>query len=149
MFGEQVGGDADRVGDDGEGWVDGTGGGEAGGVDDVEVVEIVGLAVGVEDAGVGVVAHATGAVLVADAFERDALLEVGMKRNRGVGVAGLLEDIDPASFEAVEGLDVVGSVGEPDFVRGGDLREGGFVDETGVSGAVRAGEAGGFGEGGG
>jgi hypothetical protein len=70
---------ADGVGDDGERGVDGAGGDEAGGVDDVEVVEVMGLAVGVEDAGGGVVAHAAGAVLVADAFEGDALLEVGVE----------------------------------------------------------------------
>ena len=61
-------GDADGVGDDGEGRIDGAGGDEAGGVDYVEIVEVVGFAVGVEDAGGWVVAHAAGAVLVAYAF---------------------------------------------------------------------------------
>ena len=105
---------ADGVGDDGEGWVYGAGGGEEAGVDDVEVVELVGLAVDVEDRRGGVVAEAEGAVLMADAFERDALFEVGVERDGGVGVASLLEDIDPAVLQALEALDVVGGVGELD-----------------------------------
>src|SRR5437867_1837387 len=49
----QMVGDAEGLGDDGEGGVDGGGGGEEGGVDDVEVVEVVGIAEGVEDGGGG------------------------------------------------------------------------------------------------
>ena len=105
---------ADGVGDDGEGGVDGAGGGEEAGVDYVEVFELVGFAVDVEDRGGGVVAEAEGAVLVADAFEGDALFEVGVEGDGGVGVAGLFEDVDPAIFESLEALGVVGSVGELD-----------------------------------
>jgi hypothetical protein len=72
----------------------------------------MGLAVRVEDAGRGIVAHAASAVLVADAFKRDALLEVSVEWNGGACVAGLLEDVDPTVFEALEGLDVVWRVGE-------------------------------------
>jgi len=72
----------------------------------------VGFAVGVEDRGGGVVAEADCSVLVAYSFEGDSLLEVGVERDGGVGVAGFLEDIDPAVFEAFEGLHVVGRVGE-------------------------------------
>ena len=50
-IGEEVVGDADGVGDDGEGWVYGAAGGEEACVDDVEVVEVVGLAIDVEDGG--------------------------------------------------------------------------------------------------
>ena len=79
----------------------------------------------VENAGSWIVTHAAGAVLVADAFDGDALLEIGVEGNGGAGVAGLLEDVDPAILETVEGFDVVGSVGELNpsgrqFVTGSD-----------------------------
>lgn len=67
-LGEQVVGYANGVGDDGQGWVDGGGGGEEAGVDYIEVVELVGFAVDVEDRGGGVVAKAERAVLVAYAL---------------------------------------------------------------------------------
>ena len=108
-------GDADGVGDDGEGRVDGAAAGEEAGVDYVEVVEVVGLAVDVEDGLFGVGAEAAGAVLVADAFEGDAFFEVGVEGDGAFGVAGLFEDVDPAVFEAVEGFDVVVGVGELDL----------------------------------
>ena len=129
---EEMVGDADSVGDDGEGGIDGRGRREAGGVDDVEVVEVVSFAVWVEDGSGGISAHAAGAVLVADALERNALLEVSAKGNGGVGVAGLLEGVDPAIFEAGEAFDVVGSVGETDAVGRGDEDGGGFVEDAGV-----------------
>ena len=91
-------GDADGVGDDGEGWVDGAADGEEAGVDYVEVVEVVGFAVEVEDGLFGVGAEAAGAVLVADAFEGDAFFEVGVEGDGAFGVAGLLEDVDPAAL---------------------------------------------------
>ncbi len=61
-------GDADSVGDDGEGWIDCAAGWEEAGVDYVEIVEVVGFAVYVEDGLFWVGAEAAGAVLVADAF---------------------------------------------------------------------------------
>ena len=42
---EEVRCDAEGVRDDGQRWIDGGGGAETAGVDDVEVVEVVGLAV--------------------------------------------------------------------------------------------------------
>ena len=118
---------ADGVGDDGEGRVDGAGGGEEAGVDHVEVVELVGFAVDVKDGGCGIVAEAEGTVLVADAFDGDALFEVGVEGDRCVGVAGLLEDVDPAVFEAFEALGVVGGVGELDVAGLGEGDGGGWV----------------------
>ena len=50
----------------------------------------MGLAVRVQDAGGGIGAHATGAVLVADAFKGDTLLKIGVERNGGGRVPGLL-----------------------------------------------------------
>ena len=126
-FREQVVGYADGVGDDGEGWVDGAGGGEEAGVDYVEVFELVGFAVDVEDGGGGIVAEAEGAVLVANAFEGDALLEVGVEGDGGVGVAGAFEDVDPAIFQSLKALGVVGSVGEFDVAGLGDGHAGGLV----------------------
>ena len=48
----------------------------------------MGFAVGVEDAGGGVRAHAAGAVLVAYAFEGDSLFEVGVEGDVSGGVSG-------------------------------------------------------------
>jgi hypothetical protein len=78
----------DGVGDDGEGWVDCATRREEAGVDDVEIIEVVGSA---------------GAVLMADAFVGDTFFEVGAERYRAFGMAGLLENVDPAVLEAVEG----------------------------------------------
>ena len=58
----------------------------------------MGFAVDVEDGGCGVVAEAEGAVLMAYAFQGDAFFEVGVEGDGGFGVAGLLEDVDPAIF---------------------------------------------------
>ena len=115
-------GDADGVGDDGEGGIDGAGGDEEAGVDDVEVVELVGFAMDVEDRGCRIVAEADGSVLVAYAFEGDALFEVGVEGDGGLGVASALEDVDPAIFEAFKTLRVVRGVGELDVagLRGAD-----------------------------
>src|SRR5271170_3506614 len=100
-------GDADGVGDDGQAWIDGATAGEETGVDDVEVVEVVGLAVDVEDRLGGVSAEAEGAVLVADSVEGDAFFEVGVEWDMTVGMAGLLEDVDPAGLQALEGPGIV------------------------------------------
>jgi len=96
----------------------------------------VGFAVGVENAGGWVVAHAAGAVLVTYAFERDALFEVGVEGDVGGGVAGSFEDVYPAVFEAVEGFDVVGGVGELNAVGCVDGDRVGLVGAAGVAGGV-------------
>ena len=132
-FGDQVIGDSDCVGDDGEGWIDGAGGDEAGGINNVEVIEVVGFAMGIEDAGCRVAAHAACAVLMADAFKGDALFEVGVERNGSGGVAGPLENVDPTVFEAIEGLDVVGGIGELDSAGRGVGDGLGLVGAAGVS----------------
>jgi len=124
---------ADGVGDDGEGGVDGTRGDEKTGVDDVEVVELVGFAVGVEDGRGGIVAEADRAVLVADAFDGNALFEVGVEGDGSFGVAGSLEDVDPAIFQAFKAPGVVGRVGELDVA---GLRDG---DGSGLVGGRDAG----------
>src|SRR5277367_3790650 len=68
---EQVIADAQRVGDGGQRGVDGSDAGEEAGVHDVQVVEIVGLAVHVEDRSSGVGAETTGARLVSNAGDRN------------------------------------------------------------------------------
>ena len=96
----------------------------------------------VEDGGCGVVAEAEGAVLVAYAFEGNALFEVGVEGDGGVGVAGLFEDPDPAIFQTLEALRVIGGVGELDVAR---LREGyggGVVGRGNAGVGVGAGGAG-------
>src|ERR1700735_2092393 len=75
----------------------------------------MGFSVDVENGLGGIVAEAAGSVLMANTFERDSLLEVGVERNRAFGVASLFEDVDPAVLEAGEGFNVVVGVGELDL----------------------------------
>jgi hypothetical protein len=74
-------GDPDCVGDDSKRGIYGACRDEAGGVDDIEVIDIMGLAMQVENAGSRIVADSAGAILVADAFQGYALFKVGMQRN--------------------------------------------------------------------
>ena len=64
------------IGDNSQRGIDCAGRDETGCIDDIKVVEVMGFAVRVEDACRQIVAHAAGAVLVADTLKRDALLEV-------------------------------------------------------------------------
>ena len=65
--------DAQRVRHDRQRRVDRAAGNEEAAVDDIEIVEVMRLAVGIESARCGVGAKAHGADLVRDAGERDAL----------------------------------------------------------------------------
>ena len=58
--------DPQCVRDDGEAWIHGAGRDEAARIDDIEIVQFMGLAVRVKDTRRGIVAHATGAILVAN-----------------------------------------------------------------------------------
>ena len=60
--------DANSIGDDGERWVYRAAGREEAGVDNIEVIEVVGFAVNVKDGLFRVGAEAAGTVLVAYAF---------------------------------------------------------------------------------
>lgn len=68
----------------------------------------------VKDTGGGIGAHTAGAVLVADSFDRYALLEVSVKRDGRARVTRPFEDINPTIFKPLEGLDVVWCVGKLD-----------------------------------
>ena len=86
---KQVVCDPNSIGDDGERWVNRAAGREEAGVDNIEIIEIVGLAVDVEDGLFRVGAEAAGTVLVAYAFEGNTLFEVGVERDGAFGVASL------------------------------------------------------------
>ena len=90
--------DSYGIGDDGQRGVDRARRDEAGGIDDIEVVEVVGFAMRVKDAGGRIVAHAAGAVLVPHTLKGDALLEVGVKRNGSRRVAALFRTSTQRSF---------------------------------------------------
>jgi serine protease Do len=141
-FAEQVVGDADGVGDDGQRRIHGTGRNKTGGIDNVEVIEVVRLAVCIEHARGGIITHAAGAILVADTFKRDALLEVGMQWNMRGGVARALQHIDPPILEPVEGLNVVGRIGKLNPVRCGSRNRIGLVGAARIAGRMRARSAG-------
>src|SRR5205823_2919146 len=83
--------DPERVRHDGERRVHGTARGEEARVDDVEVVDLVGLAVDVEGRGLGIPAEAHGTVLMRHAGQRDARRDVGVQGNQVVVAADLLE----------------------------------------------------------
>src|SRR5438067_920799 len=78
----QMVGDAQRIRDDREPRVHGSGRGEEARVDDVEVVDLVRLAVHVECGGAAIRAEADGAVLVRHAGERNALPNVQIAREQ-------------------------------------------------------------------
>src|SRR5207248_9863847 len=78
----QMVGDAQRIRDDREPRVHGSGRGEEARLDDVEVVHLVRLAVHVECGGAGIPAEADGAVLVRHAGERNALPNVQIAREQ-------------------------------------------------------------------
>src|ERR1043166_1004308 len=79
---DEVVADAKRVGHDRERRIDGAARWEEARVDDVEIVEIVGLAVGVERRRPGVAAEADRAVLMRHAGERNALSDVEVAREQ-------------------------------------------------------------------
>ena len=95
---KQVVGDADGVGDDGVGWVDCSARGEQAGVDDIEIVEVMGLAVDVEDGGLRVGAEATGP----DTFEGDTFFELGVEGDGTFGMAGLFSTSIQRPFRRVK-----------------------------------------------
>lgn len=101
----------------------------------------MGFAVRVEDTGGGIVAHAAGAVLVPDPINRDALLEVSMERDRGGRVSSPLENVNSTVFKAIEGLDFIWCVGEPNPLRRGICHGLGLVGAAGVSGGMGANDA--------
>ena len=69
----------ERVGHDGERRVHGRAGGEEAPVDDVEIVQVVCLAVHVEHRCHGIAAEAAGPVLVGDPREWDAFADIGVE----------------------------------------------------------------------
>ena len=62
-------GDAECVGGDGESGVYGAAGGHEAGIDDVEIVDVVGAAIKVENARVAIAAESTGTHLMIENFE--------------------------------------------------------------------------------
>lgn len=90
--------DSYGIGDDGQRGIDRASRDEAGSIDNIEIVEIVCLAMRIKDAGGRIVTHAASAVLMPYALDRDAFLEIGVERNGSRCVAGLLQNIDPAVF---------------------------------------------------
>ena len=114
--------DAEGIGHDREGRVNGRARREETAVDDVQIVELVGLAVAVEDRRSWVVAESNSAVLVSDAGERDLLAEVKVSGEQSlVALAAVDVAITLAAHQLFElvlqplmRLDVVGRVREDD-----------------------------------
>ena len=98
-------GDADGIGHDGEGRVDRADGRHEGSVDDVEVVEVMGLAPGVQDAVCGILAKTAGSHLMGGGGDIH-----GLKEDHGE--AGPVEDTAPLGTEAPVAFAVFGLPGE-------------------------------------
>jgi hypothetical protein len=92
---------AQRIGDDGQRWIDRSAGGEERTIDDIQVVDVMRPAIGIQNRLLRVRAKAAGPVLMADAFERNPLLEIGAQMEPVIGMAGLLQNIDPLVFAGV------------------------------------------------
>jgi len=87
----------------------------------------------VQDACCRIRAHPASTILMADAFEGNTLLEVCVERHRSCRMACLFEDVDPAVFQAVKRLYVIGRVGELDPLRCSIAYRFGFITAIGVS----------------
>src|SRR5438034_670522 len=94
---EQVIADAQRVGYDGEPWIDRATRAKEACIDHVKIIQLVRFAVAIERARLRVVAEADGTVLVRHAGERDALAEIQIAREEALvafvavhGTLGLL-----------------------------------------------------------
>ena len=85
---------------------------KAGSVDDIEIIQVMRLAMRVKHAVCGVGAHAAGSVLMANALQRDTFLEVRVQRDGSRRMPGPLKNIDPTVFEAIERLNIIRRVRE-------------------------------------
>lgn len=109
---QQVIRDPDGIRDNRQRRIHGARRNKAGRIHNEKIVEIVSFAVLVKNAVGGILTHTACAVLVADTFDRNALLKICMKRHMGCRVPGSLENIDPAILEAIERFHIVRCVGE-------------------------------------
>ena len=88
--------DANGVGNDRQRRIDRTRRDEAGSIHNIQIIQIMGLAMGVEHAGRGIGSHAASTVLMADTLQRDTLLEISVQRDRSRRMPGPLKYVDPA-----------------------------------------------------
>lgn len=100
------------IGDDGQGGVDCRAGDEEPSVDDIQIVEVVGLAVEVEHRGLGICSKAHGAILVADAADGDLFPEIGQILKQTVADADVVEHMLELFLEALVPFDIVLGVAE-------------------------------------
>ncbi len=107
--------DAQRVGDGGERGVHGADADEEAGVDDIEIVEFMRLAVAVEDGRAWVGAEATGAGLMGAARQGDVVVHIEVARHQMLRLqADLAEHAAQLVVKLAHRNLVVGSVGERD-----------------------------------
>src|SRR5271165_2053961 len=102
LFRQQMVCDTNGVGDNSQRRIDRACRYKTGSIDNIEIVEIMSLAMRVKHAGRGIVSHAASAVLVANALKRNTLLEICMQREGSSRMPGPLKYIDPTVFEAIE-----------------------------------------------
>src|SRR5438552_3245523 len=81
---EQVIADAQRVGYDGEPWIDRATGREKACIDHIEIIQLVRFAVAIERARLWVVSEADRPVLMRHASQRDALAEIQIAREEAL-----------------------------------------------------------------
>src|SRR5579863_7188265 len=130
--------DTNGIGDDGQGWVDGACRDETGSVDNIKIVQVVGLTVRIENARQRVCPHSASPILVAYAFDRNAFFEIGVERNGRCGMAGSFENVDPPVFEPLEALHIIGSVGKLNAIWSVIGNIFGLIHMAGISRGMRA-----------
>ena len=135
-FRQQMVRDANGVGDDRQRRIDRTCRHKTRSIDDIEIVQIMSLAMRVEHAGRRIRPHAASAVLVADTLQRDTLLEIRVQRNRSRRMPGPLEYVDPAVFEAIERFHIIRCVRELNPPGCGVRNRLGLVGVASVSGGM-------------
>src|SRR6185437_13623810 len=93
-------GDAKRVGDDGQGRVHRADGRKKARIRQIEVVELVRLAVEIEHGGLGVGSETRGAGLMGGAAERDILSQIERALEEDGVVAGFVQNLFQLALEA-------------------------------------------------
>src|ERR1700677_52988 len=137
-FRQQMVRDANGVGNDRQRWINRTCRNEARSIHNIEIVEIMSLAMHVQHARRRISSHATSAVLMADTLQRDTLLEISVQRNRSRRMPGPLKYADPPVLEAIKRLNIIRRVRKLNPHRSGIRNRVGLVGVASVARRMRS-----------
>src|SRR5580658_4127644 len=125
--------DSYGVGDDGQRGIHGASRYKTGGIDNIEIVQIVRFAARIEDARSRIRPHPASSILMAHTLYRNALFKISMKRHGSSSASSSFENIDPSNFKAFKTLHVVGRVRKLNAIRSIVGNALGFVEVSSVA----------------